>query len=915
MHGLPPSSQTPAKSLGRFRVLAVSETVMSAKSIQSDSAGGYARYLESKRTAPERGDYYLGPTSEAVQAPGRWHINPTTLARLGISPNTPVEGPDFIALMEGKHPNTGEWLRSEGAGGGRGGGIDLCFSAPKSVSVVWAVADPWQREQIEQAHGVAVARALDHLRENTPVIRRRKNGQVIEENAKDILAAEYRHTTARGVTGAETPDPQMHSHVVVTGAVREDDRFVAVASRPLFRHGRELGAYYRSALAHELSTLGYPIDSRTGKHERYFEIAGVPKNLRDDLSGRTREVIAACEKFRAKYGRAPEHGELRALKLENRKNKQLTTRDDLDNSWRETAARYDFGPAEAAQLLSAEPPTPTQNHILTERVERTLTQQRAVFDLRELRSAILEQSVGELAPEPALGVMREMIVKRNVLPLKDGKLTTLAVRAQEQAIERHAAKLAKPANRDVGDTARATAAREVAERLGAPLSDEQQLAVLVLTGPERGAALIGPAGTGKGVVIDAAARAEQLAGHTTIGVAVAGAARERLSRDCPSLNRQTLTVNSLLARAKTGSIHLDENTTVFFDEAGMADTARLVKLISLIARTGAKLIAVGDGQQLPSIGPGGMFDRITTQMPVMELQQVWRTQDPEEQRAWAHLRAGEPERAMAHYLSRGQLHFQETRDEAAESAVQAWAELTTKLEPSQVSLIADATNVEIHRLNARAQYLRAERGELGEREVPLPDVHYGLREGDRIAFTRPYRANRQQKVDNGTRGTVTAITDANAVTIAIDGTDRQITLPDGHLDAVWLGYAQHINREQGNTVERAVVLTGGWQTSKESSYVQATRVKQGTDWFLAREELGTEGTDTDRIERLAQKMRESRAQTPSLEYDTVEDPSLELAPPTLLREAGLPIDRFEHETACDPLTQDRALTNEPQPTR
>ena len=60
-------------------------------------------------------------------------------------------------------------------------------------------------------------------------------------------------------------------------------------------------------------------------------------------------------------------------------------------------------------------------------------------------------------------------------------------------------------------------------------------------------------------------------------------------------------------------------------------------------------------------------------------------------------------------------------------------------------------------------------------------------------------------------------------------------------------------------MERSIVLTGGWRTSKESSYVEASRVKQGTDWYLAREELGTEGTDIDRIERLAQKMRSSRA--------------------------------------------------------
>jgi conjugative relaxase-like TrwC/TraI family protein len=866
-------------------------------SIKADRAGSYARYLESRTVAPERGDYYLGPTSEAAQAPGRWHTDATTLARLGIAPNTPVEGKDFIALMEGKHPKTGEHLRPEGAGGGRGGGIDLTFSAPKSVSVTWAIADPWQREQVEHAHTQAVARTLAYLRANTPTVRRRYSGQVVEETAQDILATEYLHTTARGVTGAETPDPQIHSHVVITGTLRDDDRFVAVASRPLFRAARELGAYYRSALAQELHQLGYQIEPGTGKEERYFEIAGVPASLRDAFSGRTREVAREIERFRAQHGRAPEPNELRALKLANRRAKQLTTRADLDNNWRHTAAAHGFGPAEAAQLLTRDDDPAPKIHDLPTRVETALTTQHAIFEPKDLRAAALEQAVGELQPDEALAAARDLIRERRILPLQDGKLTTLTVRAQEQKIERHARKLAEPADRDVGETARTNATREVAERLGASLSDEQQLALLVLTGPERGAALIGPAGTGKGVVIDAAARAEQLAGNTTIGVAVAGSTRERLERNSPSLAQHTFTVDSLLARIATGSARLDEHTTVFFDEAGMADTDRLHRLINAIHDSGAKLVAVGDGKQLPAIGPGGMFDRITERMPVMELNEVWRTQDPDEQRAWSALRRGEPERAMAHYRARGQLHLADDRDEAAERAVQAWAHITTRLKPSQVALIADATNAEIHRLNARAQHLRLQRGELGELELELPDLHYGLREGDRIAFTRTHRTRNNHRVDNGTRGEVTNIDPAtHAITIAIDGTRRTVTLTTPDLDALRLGYAQHINREQGTTVERSVVLTGGWQTSKESSYVQATRVKEGTDWYLSREELGTEGTDAERIDRLAEKMRESAAQVPSILYEELADPDEPIGHATHLRALEIPTAHTQNET-------------------
>ncbi|HEY2140968.1 MAG TPA: MobF family relaxase [Solirubrobacteraceae bacterium] len=466
---------------------------MTAASIGASGGGGYARYLESKTVAPERGDYYLTPHGEMTQAPGRWLSDGETLARLGVQAGEPVDGADFIALMEGRRPDTGRWLRPEGAGGGRGGGIDVTFSAPKSVSTVWALGDPWQREQIEAAHARAVESTVRYLREQVPVVRRRYDGQVVEEHAKDVIAAEYRHTTARGVSGAQAPDPQLHSHVVISGTVRDDERIVAVASRPIFRSARELGAFYRSSLAEELVGEGYDVERGTGKDGRYFEIAGVPRGLIEEFSGRSREVARAAERFRARHGRAPERGELRNLALENRRAKEMTTRGDLRRVWGETGRRHGFGPDEAIHLIGA-PERPKVERLIEDRIEARLTEQHAVFQARDLHAVALEQTAGEMPPDQALAVAREMIRDRRVLTLEGGRMTTLAVRAQEQAIERRAAQLARPAGRDAGARTRADAAREVAERLGGPLTTEQNHALGILTGPERAAVLVGPPG-------------------------------------------------------------------------------------------------------------------------------------------------------------------------------------------------------------------------------------------------------------------------------------------------------------------------------------------------------------------------------------------------------------------------------------
>jgi conjugative relaxase-like TrwC/TraI family protein len=840
---------------------------MTAASIGAGKGGGYARYLESKTVIPERGDYYLSPEGEPTQAPGRWLASPDTLARLGIE-GASVEGHEFIALMEGRHPRTGEWLRREGADGRRGGGIDLTFSAPKSVSAMWALGDESQRRDMEAAHAVAVSEAMVHLTETVPTVRRRYEGQVVEETAVDLVAAEYRHTTARGVLEDDAPDPQLHSHVV-TSAIREDGRIVAVASRPIFRSAREVGAYYRSALAHELSQRGYAIERGTGRQGRYFEIAGVPRGLLDAFSARSREVARAAERFRAKWGRAPERGELRALKLENRKVKVLVTQTDLQRVWNDTGARHDFtGQPQAGDSTPAAAP----QRRLEDRVEERLTERAATFEAGELRAVLLEQSVGELAPREALAVSRSMIAERRILPLRGGVMTTLAVRASEQAVERRFSELAGGAGHDVGGQARGVASDQVAERISGRLSEEQAHALRVISGPERGAILVGPAGTGKGVVIDAAARAEQLTGHRTFGIAVSGSTAQRLGQDSPALAGQTLTLDALVARVQRGQVSVDEHTTIYFDEAGMADTDRLDRLTEVVVENGSKLVAIGDAAQLPSIGAGGMFDRLAQIAPSAELSDVRRTLDPAEQRAWADLRAGRSDRAMAHYYSEGRLHMADTRDEAVEHAVQSWVRLTETHPIGEVALISDASNKEIHRLNARAQHCRSERGELGELEVQVPGVHYGVRAGDRVAMIDQHHEPGVERIENGARGEVLGVSQAGEVLIEFDVTGQRRTLAGDELARLRLGYAQHIHRAQGATVTRTLVVTGGWQTSKEPAYVEASRARRGTDWYVSRDDLGLEGHDTDRIKRLAQNMSRSHAQTPSLAYPELPDP-------------------------------------------
>jgi hypothetical protein len=180
--------------------------------------------------------------------------------------------------------------------------------------------------------------------------------------------------------------------------------------------------------------------------------------------------------------------------------------------------------------------------------------------------------------------------------------------------------------------------------------------------------------------------------------------------------------------------------------------------------------------------------------------------------------------------------------------------------------MSDASNIEIDRMNARAQHLRAERGELGEQEIELPDVPYRLREGDEVAFIAQHHPDGERRVENGARGEITSIdTDRQQVSVLTDDA-RQVIVGGDALESLRLSYAQHIYRKIGATVDRSVAVTGSWQTSQEGAYVQASRARNGTDWHVSREDLGTEGLDAEHVTRLAETMRASRAQIPSIVY-------------------------------------------------
>jgi TrwC relaxase len=108
-------------------------------------------------------------------------------------------------------------------------GYDLTFSPVKSVSTLWALAEPAVAAQIEKAHRAAVSDALSFIEQHALFSRTGANG-IRQVNVQGLLAAAFTHRDSRA------GDPDLHTHVAVANKVQTlDGRWLSIDGRILFK--------------------------------------------------------------------------------------------------------------------------------------------------------------------------------------------------------------------------------------------------------------------------------------------------------------------------------------------------------------------------------------------------------------------------------------------------------------------------------------------------------------------------------------------------------------------------------------------------------------------------------------------------------------------------------------------------------
>jgi Ti-type conjugative transfer relaxase TraA len=361
------------------------------------------------------------------------------------------------------------------------------------------------------------------------------------------------------------------------------------------------------------------------------------------------------------------------------------------------------------------------------------------------------------------------------------------------------------------------------------LSSEQAAAFKHLIGEGDLKGLVGVAGSGKSRLL-AEARAEwEAAGWTVKGAALSGIAAENLT-DSSGIPARTLA--SYEYGWKNGRDQLTSKDVLVIDEAGMVGTRQMAMVLEAAEAAHAKIVLVGDSEQLQAIEAGAAFRGIIGQAGAAELDEVRRQNHAWQREATRQFAKGATADALAAYVAHDAIVHSQTREDARSALVTLWAH-DGKFRPEESRLMLAYTRDDVHQLNELAREVRRERGELGHAENI--ETERGTRQfavGDRLYFLRPEKS---LGVKNGSLGTVELVNNG-VLQVRLDRTKESVSVDTRFYRDLDHGYAATAYKAQGATVDRSYVLASPY-FDRHSTYVALSRHREAATMFYAAEDF------------------------------------------------------------------------------
>ncbi|WP_088213124.1 MobF family relaxase [Shewanella sp. Shew256] len=782
-------------------------------------------------------DYYTG----GGEPPGKWRgLGARTLGLPSQIDTTSYRrifngfGPDGTPLCE----NAGDHHRA---------GWDLTFSAPKSVSMLWARADETTRKAIQQAQQKSVEEALAFIEQHAAYTRRGKGGY-LQERVAGLIAATFEHSTSRA------QDPQLHTHCLIANlAQRSDGTWGTLESKHFFLWQMASGAIYRSALANGLRELSFEVEAVEG--HKHFEVKGICQSICQFFSKRAEAIRAQMEAMGVSNA-ASKVGD--TITLNSRDYKRAVDRPKLFASWQADMDRQGFKAANIEAIRQPDvlpfPESLPLQHILDKLIES-----QAVFRLQDIYAAVgVEAQFNHVTRLDIEDTVRELLSDNAMVSLgldasNNRIYTTKDMLAIEQALLRHADNMHANSHYQLADKAIEQAIARQGQQQGFALSDEQVEAVFSVC--QSGLDIIqGRAGAGKSTSMQAMRMAYESQGFSVRGATVARQAAQQLEKDT---GIESTTLASLLNELGKGNSEAKfKDTVILLDEAGQLATPDLLQLMQAAHKAGAKLVLVGEQQQMDAISHGGSLRFLSQRQGCARINTIRRQREAWARTAVNDLRSGNAKAALDSFQGRGLLHIEQDSQSARAQLVKHW-QAYTEANPDKESMIMAQRWKDVKPLNDLVRKVYQEQGKLGteniltECVVSSQSLYFAFSNGERVRFTKN---DYQRNFTNGEQGTITQVLQQGEdirFTVKLDS-GRTVSFyqsdysdEQGRLHLVQ-AYASTVYSAQGATVDGDTFVLYTSAMDRAASYVAGSRHKDNCHWFVNGQELDAQSGQADK---------------------------------------------------------------------